>query len=220
MTIKKQYILPNCTLTLEGLSETSEETNDVFAQQDLSILVNAECHFVGSNQKLSGGSIFFENLVKSVSAYAQEFLSGLPHLQNSRTESSQINIEKITDHNSHRLTFEPESDTQQPKSEIELTTVELFDLVEAVDQFFADKYTLSSIEMELQSLGKRYRQRDEPLMQRLTPVGIGLASLAFATTTFFVIPIPEIREPQSTPQSSPTEVEPTPVEDKETEVDP
>ncbi len=220
MTIKKQYILPNCTLTLEGLSEASEETNDVFAQQALSILVNAECHFVGSNQKLSGGSVFFENLVKSVSAYAQEFLSGLPHRQNSQTESSQILIEKITDHNLHRLTFEPESDTQQQKSEIELNTVELFDLVEAVDQFFADKYTLSSIRMELQSLGKRYRQRDEPLIQRLTPVGIGLASLAFATTTFFVIPIPEISEPQSTPQSSPTEVEPTPLEERETEVDP
>ncbi|MGK7934401.1 MAG: DUF4335 domain-containing protein [Xenococcaceae cyanobacterium] len=220
MTIKKQYILPNCTLTLEGLSEASEETNDVFAQQPLSILVNAECHFVGSNQKLSGGSVFFENLVKSVSAYAQEFLSGLPHRQNSQTESSQIHIEKITAHNLHRLTFEPESDTQQQKSEIELNTVELFDLVEAVDQFFADKYTLSSIRMELQSLGKRYRQRDEPLIQRLTPVGIGLASLAFATTTFFVIPIPEISEPQSTPQSSPTEVEPTPLEDQETEVDP
>lgn len=220
MTIKKQYILPNCTLTLEGLSEASEETNDVFAQQALSILVNAECHFVGSNQKLSGGSVFFENLVKSVSAYAQEFLSGLPHRQNSQTESSQIHIEKITDHNLHRLTFEPESDTQQQKSEIELNTVELFDLVEAVDQFFADKYTLSSIRMELQSLGKRYRQRDEPLIQRLTPVGIGLASLAFATTTFFVIPIPEISEPQSTPQSSPTEVEPTPLEERETEVDP
>ena len=220
MTIKKQYILPNCTLTLEGLSEASEETDDVFAQQTLSILVNAECHFVGSNQKLSGGSVFFENLVKSVSAYAQEFLSGLPHLQNSQTESSQIHIEKITNHNLHRLTFEPESDTQQQKAEIELNTVELFDLVEAVDQFFADKYTLSSIGMELQSLGKRYRQRDEPLIQRLTPVGIGLASLAFATTTFFAIPIPEIREPQPTPQSSPTEVEPTPLEDQETEVDP
>ena len=217
MTIKRQYILPNCTLILEGLSETSESENDVFAQQSLSILVNAECHFINSNRQLTGGSVFFENLVKAVSAYAQEFLSGLPHRQNSQTESPQIHIEKVDNYNLHRLTFEPEADTEQQKSVIDLTTVEFFDLVEAVDQFFADEHTLSDITLELQCLSKRYRQPDEPLVQRVTPVAIGVASLAFATATFFVVPIPEVREPQSPSESSPTEeIVPTPLEDKET----
>lgn len=216
MTITKQYILPNCTLVLEGLSETAEnEADEVFAQQSLSILVNAECHFVNLNQKLSGGSIFFENLVKAVSAYAQEFLSGLPHRQNTQAESPQIHIEKVEDRNLHRLTFEPASDTEQQKSEINLTTVEFFDLVEAVDQFFADTQALTDIKLELQPLSKRHRQSDEPLVQRATPIAIGLASLAFATATFFIIPIPEVKEPQSIPESSPTEVAPTPLEDKD-----
>ena len=220
MTIKRQYILPNCTLILEGLSETSEsenDVNDVVAQQSLSILVNAECHFVKSNRKLSGGSIFFENLVKSVSAYAQELLSGLPHRQTSQTESPHIHIEKVANQNLHRLTCEPEADKEQQKSEIDLTTVELFDLVEAVDQFFTDRYTLPDITLELQSLSRRHRQPDEPLVQRITPVAIGVASLAFATATFFVIPTPEVREPQSIPESSPTEIAPTPLEEKEAE---
>ena len=217
MTIKRQYILPNCTLILEGLSDASESENDVFAQQCLSILVNAECHFIKYNLELSGGSIFFENLVKAVSAYAQEFLSGLPHRQNSQTEYPQIHIEKVSNQNLHRLTFEPESAPEQQKSEIDLTTVELFDLVEAVDQFFADRYTLPDLTLELQSLSKRHRQPDEPLVQRITPVAIGIASLAFATATFFIIPTPERREPQSIPESNPTEIAPTPLENEETE---
>ena len=216
MTITRQYILPNCTLTLEGLADTSE-SDDVVAQQSLSILVNAECNFIKSNQKLSGGNVFFENLVKAVNAYAQEFLSGLPHRQNSQTESPQIHIERVDNQNLHRLTFEPEADTEQQKSAMDLTTVEFFDLVEAVDQFFADQYTLPNITLELQSLNKRHRQPDEPLVQRLTPMAIGVASLAFATATFFVIPTPEVREPQSTPESNPTETVPAPLEDKETE---
>lgn len=215
ITITKQYISPNCTLIIEGISDAAGEADDMFAQQSLSTLVNAECHFVNSNRKLSGGSTFFENLVKAVSAYAQEFLSGLPHLQNSQAESPQIHIEKVEDRNLHRLTFEPASDTEQQKSEINLTTVEFFDLVEAVDQFFADTQTLTDIKLELQPLSKRHRQSDEPLAQRVTPIAIGFASLAFATATFFIIPIPEVKEPQSVPESSPTEVAPTPLEEPE-----
>ena len=216
MTITKQYVVPNCVLVLEGLSEADDNgANDLFAQQSLSILVNAECYFVNLNQKLSGGSVFFENLVKAVNAYAQEFLSGLPHLQNSQTESPQIYIEKVEDRNLHRLTCEPESDTEQEKSAIELTTVEFFDLVEAVDQFFADTQTLADIKLELQPLSKRYRQPDEPMAQRVTPIAIGLASLAFMTTTFFAIPIPERQEPKPTSETSPTEIVPTPAEEKE-----
>lgn len=219
MNITRKYILPNCTLILEGLPEDSESESDVFASQPLSILINAECHFVSSNQKLSGGSVFFENLVKAVSAYGQEFLSGLPHFQNSQAESPQVHIAKIEGHNLHRLTFEPESDTGQQKSEIDLSTVEFFDLVEAVDQFFADNQTLTHMTLELQALSKKYRQPDEPLVQRITPIVIGIASFAFATATFFVIPTPEVPELEPTPESNPTEILPTPLEGKEAEED-
>ena len=212
MTIKRQYILPNCTLILEGLNDSSEDENETFAQNSLSILVNAECHFVSSNQQLSGGSVFFENLVKAVSAYAQEFLSGLPHPQNSRSESPQVYIGKIDDRYLYRLTFEPEANTDQQKSEIDLTTVELFDLVEAVDQFLADNSTLPNIALKLQSLSRKHRQPDRPLIERVTPVVVGMAGLAVATAAFFVVPPPEVRKPESIPESSPTETIPSPSE--------
>ena len=213
MTIIRKYILPNCTLVLEGLSDASEEESDVFAAESLSILVNAECNFVNSNQQLSGGSVFFENLVKAVSAYAQEFLSGLPHPQNSRSESPQVYIAKSDKQHLHRLICAPETNAEQQKSEIELTTVELFDLVEAVDQFFADHKTLPSIALELKSLSKKYRQPDKPLAERATPVALGIASLAFAAAAFFLLPPPEIREPEPVLESNPTETVPTPPEE-------
>lgn len=212
MNITRKYILPNCTLVLEGMPEDSESESDAFAPKPLSILLNAELHFVSSNQKLSGGSVFFENLVKAVSAYAQEFLSGLSHLGNSQVESSQVQITKIEEQNLHRLICEQESTTGSQKETIDLTTVEFFDLVEAVDQFFADNQTL--LTLELQALSKKYRQPDEPFLQRVTPVVIGVASLAFATATFFVLPTPEIPEREPIPESNPTEIVPTPEEEE------
>jgi hypothetical protein len=47
----------------------------------MTILVNAECYFSGNQQPLSGGRDFLDSLVRSVSRYAQEFLSKVPHPQ-------------------------------------------------------------------------------------------------------------------------------------------
>lgn len=217
MNITRKYILPNCTLVLEGLPDAAETESDDFAPKPLSILMNAEFHFIGSNQKLTGGSDFFKNVVNAVSDYAQEFLSGLPHLSNSQAEFPQVHITNIEEKNLHRLICEPEPNTGQQKSEIDLTTVEFFDLVEAVDQFFVDNQTLRDMTLELQAVSRKHRQPDEPLLQRVTPVFIGIASLAFATATFFVLPIPEVPELEPTPDSNSTEVLPTPLEEREPE---
>ena len=80
MNIKRQYILPNCNLILEGLEDSDTENVDILdGQSPMSILINAECNFIGSNQTLSGGSVFLRNLSHTVSNYAQGFLSGLSH---------------------------------------------------------------------------------------------------------------------------------------------
>lgn len=208
MTIRRQYSLPNCTLVLEGLSETADEGSEpISGQQPMSILVNAECHFIGSNQLISGGRVFFENLVKTVSAYAQELLSGLAHPQESHNDSMLVRIETLEAGNLHRLTLEPDKDRDKDKIAIELNTVELFDLVEAIDQFFADSSTLPDLNLTLAPVSKHYRQPEEPLVDRVTPAALGVTSLVLAAAAFLVIPPPRVREPEPK-ETSPTQTVP------------
>ena len=209
MNITRKYILPNCILVLEGLPDASETESDDFAPKPLSILMNAEFHFIGSNQKLTGGNDFFKNVVNAVSDYAQEFLSGLPHLSNSQAEFPQVHITNIEEKNLHRLICEPEPNTGQQKSEIDLTTVEFFDLVDTVDQMYGDRLTLPDLNLKLQALSKRYRQPEQPLVERATPAVVGVASLALASAIFFMIPPPQVPEPQPRIEANPTETLPT-----------
>ena len=212
MNIKRQYTLPNCNLILEGLEDSDSENVDILdGQSPMSILINAECHFLASNQVISGGSVFLNNLSRAVSNYAQSFLSGLSHPETKTTEYPQVTIYKADDR--HRLILEPESTPQSEKTEINLTTIELFDLVDAIDRFHADRNTLPAMNLELNPVSKRYRQPEQPLADRLTPVGIGFASLAIAAGAFFMIPIPETPVIETNPTEDTTETNPTNTED-------
>ncbi len=205
MSIRKQYSLPNCNLILEGMEDVSEsESNSVSSQ--IAILINAECHFVSSNQRLSGGRVFLENLATTVSNYAQELLSGLPRPHSKPQEYPQIRLENLAEDDIHRLTLEPEPKSETQPATIDLTTVQLFDLIEAVDQFFADDTVLPNITLKLESVSKRYRPSEEPLVDRAIPFVSGTASLAIAAAIFWLIPPPPIPQPvESIPEPSPVE---------------
>jgi hypothetical protein len=206
MNVRRQYILPNCTLILEGFSDISSSN----AQDDLlTILVNAECYFVGIPQKLQGGRAFLENLVKSVSAYAQEYLSGIPHPQNHQSEEDRIHLEKMPGDHLHRLTWYPSTEGDSP-IELVLTTVQMFDLVEGIDQFFADSRTLPDLTLKLRPVSRRYRPPDEPLAQRVIPASLGMASLVVAAFVLFLLPIPQVRQPEPKPKTQATPTQPLP----------
>lgn len=211
MNTKRQYSQPNCNLVLEGIEDASTENVDILdGQSPMSILINAECNFLNSNQKLSGGSVFLENLSAAVSNYAQGFLSGLPQPDAKTGEYPQVSLAKVDDQQHlHRLMFEPEPGDAEEKTEVHLTTVELFDLVDAIDQLYLDKTTLPDLNLELKSVSKRYRKPEQPLVERLTPVVIGLTSLAMAAGAFFVIPLPEMEtnQPEPTPINKTTETQ-------------
>lgn len=196
MNTRRQYSLPNCNLVLEGMEDVSGESADILSGQlPMSILINAECHLLKSNQKLSGGSVFLSNLSCAVSNYAQGFLSGLfpnDRSKNSSMEYPQISLSPVSEKHLHRLTLEPQPDSGEAKTEIEITTVELFDLVDAIDQFHADSSVLPNMVLELQPVSKRYRQPEQPFAERITPVIIGFSSLAIAAGALFMLPIPEI----------------------------
>ncbi len=226
MTIQRQYRLPNCTLILEGLSDGAATA--VGGQLDtrplMTMLVNAECRFVGQEQYLSGGRDFFESLVRSVSRYAQEFLSQVPHPKPHGDKPDLVQLQKLKDRNLHRLTVLPVAEAlpagfgldMAPNStsyaanrqgvpvQMDLTTVQLFDLVEAIDQFLADRQTLPDLTVSVEPISRRYRKADQPIAQRAAPAAVGLSTLALSAIAFFVLPVPQVRKPAAI-QPSPSE---------------
>ena len=206
MNVKRQYSLPNCNLILEGIEDIDGENADILSgQPPMSVLLNAECHLLKSDQKLSGGSVFLANLSQAVSDYAQSFLSGLTQSEHKSAEYPQVSMNKLEQQHLHRLTLEPQPDDGKAKTEIDITTVELFDLVDAIDQFYADQSTMPDMVLRLKSVSKRYRKPEQPLAERLTPVAIGFTSLAFAAGALFMIPPPEIMPPETVSPSPTTE---------------
>ncbi len=202
MTIRRQYSLPNCTLVLEGLSDGSA-TSLLDKRPVLSILMSAECYVTGLAEPLSGGREFFESLVRVVSSYAQEFMSGVHYPDRYGPNLGMVQLHRI-DGNLHRLTVLPAS-TGSPSqidqktevsAKVDLTTVQLFDLVEAIDQFFADTQTLPELSLQLTPVSKRYVKSAEPLAKRSLPAVVGVSSLALAAMAFFLVPVPEVQRPR------------------------
>ncbi|MEH2284764.1 MAG: DUF4335 domain-containing protein [Nostoc sp.] len=208
MNIQRKYSLPNCTLLLEGLSDVTRAAQFQEMRPELSILVNAECYLSGYNQPLTGGREFFESLVRAVSGYAQEFLSSVPNPQAHNQESELVEFQKI-DSNRHRLIIHSENapegfeshsnNSKRPPIEIDLNTVQLFDLVEAVDQFFADTQTLPELSLELQPVTRRYGGASQAVIRQAVPAAVGVSSLVVAAIAFNLIPPPQIRPPQPKP---------------------
>jgi len=222
MTIQRLYSLPNCKLVLEGLSGDGP-TGQADIRPVLSILMSAECRFEGKGQPLSGGREFFESLVRAVSSYAQEFLSGVPSPLNQNTQATLVHLRKIHG-DLHRLTFEDKTEEKGETStekmplgrSIDLTTVQLFDLVEAVDQFFADPQTLPDLSLNLRPLSKKEVISTEPIAKRALPVGIGVSSFALAAIAFFFVPIPEVKRPiEATTEESSSNIETSPISNLE-----
>jgi hypothetical protein len=214
MSTKRQYSSPNCNLILEGVEDNDAENADILSgQSPMSTITNAECYLLQSNQKLSGGNVFLTNLASATSNYAQGFLSGLFSADksgHSTLEYPQVSIHKIPGQHLHRLTLEPDPNSGEAKTEIDITTIELFDLVDAIDQLNADRSVLPDMNLELKPVSKRYRQPEQPLTQRLTPVAIGLSSLAIAAGALFMLPIPETTPTKSAPLNQTTKTEPEP----------
>lgn len=195
MTIQRQYSLPNCTLVLEGLPDPSAAAQ-VELRPVMSLLINAECHLPGQEKPLSGGREFFESLVTAVSLYAQEFLSGIHLPRHTYSDKpSFVKLEQI-DRTHHRLKVEPSADHKTTAAQaVELSTVQLFDLVEAIDQFVADTQTLPYWSLNLAPVPKRYARTREPIAKQAVPAAIGVSGLAIAALALFTLPTPKVNKP-------------------------
>ncbi len=191
MTIRRQYSLPNCSLILDGLGEfnTSASSN---TRPLMSTLVNAECHLVGQEQSISGGLEFLKHLVATVSNYTQRFLSSFthPHLIE---QDGPIRLEKGDLEHQHRLT----NLSGAVSTVWQFSTVQLFDLVEAIDQFLADSMTLPGMVVALRPTPKGSNGQ---IMAQAAPVGLGLSGLAATALAFSLWPVPSpVAVPTVTP---------------------
>ncbi|MFM7561139.1 DUF4335 domain-containing protein [Cylindrospermopsis raciborskii] len=190
MNIQRKYSLPNCTILLEGFS-TAPSTTLSQARPEMSILINAECYLSGYNQPISGGREFFESLVRAVSGYAQEFLSNVPNPQAHSKGSELVEVERINNDRHQLIIYSDSTDTRDNPLRIDMNTVGLFDLVEAVDQFFADSQTLPELILELQPVSRSYGVSGQVALRQAVPATVGVSSLAIAALALGIIPPPQ-----------------------------
>lgn len=207
--MRREYNLPNCNLTIEGLGNESNlhsQRND--SRPLISTLMEFECQFMGLNKSfnLKGGKAFFEALLKEVNRYTQGFLSGINHPLESLDHQIHIFLEAIPEKNLHRLRVES-TETGKEAIILDLNTIQLFDLVETLDQLLADPQTLPDLIFELKPLSRRYRIAEQSFGRQATPATLGIASLAVASLAlFFLVPVPpeEVKQP-SRNGTNPTE---------------
>ncbi|MEM9274736.1 MAG: DUF4335 domain-containing protein [Cyanobacteria bacterium P01_F01_bin.143] len=215
MSIQKQYKFPNCTLLIDGFEDNPDLTESSSGgASTIAILSNADLQFTSSNQTVSGGRVFLENLASAVSSYAQDFLSGLSRPQKLQADYPKITIEKSDNQDLHRLTVQQDPATNQENQTLSLNLVELFDLVEVIDQFYSDTHVLPDVSLELSAISKRFRKPEEPIGDRVIPFVAGTASLAVAAAALFMIPTPEVKQ-QEIPvpiENIPAETIPEPLE--------
>ncbi|BAZ90669.1 hypothetical protein NIES932_21710 [Raphidiopsis curvata NIES-932] len=191
MNIQRKYSLPNCTILLEGFSTAPSTTLLSQTRPEMSILINAECYLSGYNQPISGGREFFESLVRSVSGYAQEFLSNVPNPQAHSKGSELVEIERINSDRHQLIIYSDSSISRENALRIDINTVGLFDLVEAVDQFFADSQTLPELILELQPVSRSYGVSGQVALRQAVPATVGVSSLAIAALVLSFITPPQ-----------------------------
>ncbi|WP_448379738.1 DUF4335 domain-containing protein [Gloeomargarita sp.] len=190
----REYRLPHCTLILEGFSAP--------AGGALAVLIQMECYLPGLEQPMRGGSELLEQLSRTVSEYVQLFLS---HREPRPVQpAGPVALEPVSHHH-HRLRVHPEllQDGREPV-QLDLTTIQLFDLLEACDQGMSDPQTLPDWHVNLVPR----IPRTVKLSQQAVPAGVGLVTLSAAAMALALIPAPKIEPPRELRETAPS-VSPT-----------
>jgi Domain of unknown function (DUF4335) len=145
----------------------------------------------GKSETIRGGKDFFESLITAVSHHAQEFLSGV-HLPESALShlNQQVQIQTVAP-DRHRMTVTAEG---QPEQTVEMSTVQFFDLAEAIDQFVADTQTLPKWSINLSPVPKRYAPKASTANQ-VVPVALGASGLVLVAAAMWFLPNPTVKRP-------------------------
>ncbi|APB33268.1 hypothetical protein GlitD10_0950 [Gloeomargarita lithophora Alchichica-D10] len=198
-TLVREYRLPHCTVILEGFTTQ--------AGGALAVLIQMDCYLPGLEHPMRGGSELLEHLSRTVSEYVQNFLS---HREPMPVHpAGPVALEPLSQHQ-HRLRVHPEllQEAREPV-QLDLTTIQLFDLLEAFDQGMSDPQTLPDWTFDLVPR----MPRSLKLSQQTVPAGVGLTTLAAAAVALALLPSPKIEPPpelRETPTATTAETQPTP----------
>ncbi len=224
MLSQRHYSLPNCVITLEGMSTQAGN------QFGLDLVTSCQVQIMGESQPLKGGLEFLEALVAAINPVIQTWLSGVKPIKHwslrpQQPPSATISVQaQSPDLHSFLILIPkalltlvpadslPAAGTSTPTPnpdclELKLSTVQMFDLVEALDQLCQDELTLPHLQLNLQSLHRRDVAPTVSLAEQATPIGLGMASLAIAAVIFWFVPAPEPR--QAPPEVNGNEPNPT-----------
>ncbi|PHV63322.1 DUF4335 domain-containing protein [Cyanobacterium aponinum] len=197
-SIERQYMSPNCVLSLQGFSEESDNQEAISV---MSVLTLAKCQIIGNSTTLQGGLTFLEHLLHAVSSYTHDLLSGLNHPVESKDKNDYIYLTNLEDKKRHLLIWQKEKGQTDDQLELELTTVQLFDLLDALDQLYQDPLTLPQLKDEIKPLSRRHRQAEVSFVEQSTPATLGFVGFTLAAIALFFIPNPNnIKDPNQEPQ--------------------
>ncbi|MCC5900043.1 MAG: DUF4335 domain-containing protein [Phormidium sp. BM_Day4_Bin.17] len=194
MVVQRKYSLPGCTLIVEGLDEPNGAADSEESKRScLSVLVSVECHVVGKPDALSGGQEFLDELTAAISDYTQSFLGmGKVAVESPKSWVTLTPLEGGL----HRLNLRsPETSSGDPL-QLDLTTLQLFDVVDVVDQLLSDRRTLPDRQLNLLPRNRRQAKNEEPVTQRAAPLALGVSSLLVAALALSPLPVPEVEPPR------------------------
>ncbi|NMG58454.1 DUF4335 domain-containing protein [Geitlerinema sp. P-1104] len=194
MVVRRKYSLPGCTLIVEGLDDPNGSSSpNGSGRSPLSVLVSAECHVVGKPDALSGGKEFLDELTAAINDYTQSFLGmGKVAVESPKSWVTLTPLEGGL----HRLNLRsPETSGGDPL-QLDLTTLQLFDVVDVVDQLLSDRRTLPDRQLNLLPRNRRQAKNEEPVSQRAAPLALGLSSLVVAALALSPLPVPEVDPPR------------------------
>ncbi|MEM9245475.1 MAG: DUF4335 domain-containing protein [Cyanobacteria bacterium P01_F01_bin.153] len=245
MNIRRQYSLPSCILTLEGLDTTGETGA---SRPCLSVLLQAKCQFPMLGKGFECDRDFFELFARSLSLYGQQVISGVrsPQLSDAPDLLGPEELDELEDEledepsaggtavaaaaekpeidatagpvqiyplgrSQHRLWIQAppvmEGGEAPPSLDLELSTLQLFDVVEVVDQFYADTRTLPDVMLGLASVSRRDLPSRSSVAERVWPAVLGTSTLAAAAGVMFLMPFPETVERPEDRVLTPDEVD-------------
>lgn len=175
MSVQRVYIAPNCNLRVEGLGGDGGALN---------LITYFECQFYHNQAKITGGRDLLIHLIQAVGAYAQGVQLGQPIT----VHVGAVTLKpEATSHTLH-VTFDDATAASSEALETRLSLVQLFDLVESLDQLCGDRHSIAELKpfLDVEPFIPR-----PPIAHRILPAIVGISSFVVLAGVIFLIPPPE-----------------------------
>jgi hypothetical protein len=213
MPIQRQYSLPDCVLTLDGLSNALENTA-TGNRTELSVLTRFECYFAGEKSPLVGGKEFLEGLIAATNDCVQASISGIKsatkyddskvQLQPAQAGGYTLIVPAALLFQGNMTALSETDGLEKPAQELHISAVQLFDLMEAVDQLSADQQTLPGLQAAIHPRSRKEVMSPQLVLEQSAPIALGAAGVAIAVAAVFFIPAPKVPTPLKELQTKPT----------------